>query len=156
MDLARFIAGLSRLWARRNARSKPRSRLLLPPHLALGRHGERLAARFLQREHGFKILHRNFRSRHGGEIDLVCRDRAANALVFVEVKTRRSDAFGPPHLAITLAKRQRLIAGARHWLRLLDSPEIIYRFDVVEVIVEDRPRLTLIRNAFSVPDDVYL
>lgn len=89
MDLARFTAALLPRWA--TCRAKKRS----APHLALGRRGERLAASFLRREHHFKVLYRNFRCAHGGEIDLVCRDRAANALVFVEVKTRRSDAFGP-------------------------------------------------------------
>jgi putative endonuclease len=124
-------------------------------HLTLGRHGEQLAANFLRREHGFKILYRNFRSKHGGEIDLVCRDRAANVLVFVEVKTRRSDAFGPPQAGVTPAKRERLVAGAHQWLRLLDRPEIVYRFDIVEVVMDDGPRITLIRNAFNVPDATY-
>jgi putative endonuclease len=151
MDPARFIAVLSRLWAQRKRPVKTRE----APHLALGRQGEKLAARFLRRQHGFKILYRNFRSKYGGEVDLVCRDRAANALVFVEVKTRRSDAFGPPHAAITPAKQARLLAGAQEWLRLLDRPEIVYRFDVVEVVIEDGPRITLIRNAFSVPDAIY-
>lgn len=119
----------------------------------MGRRGEQLAARFLRR-HGFKILYRNFRSKFGGEIDLVCRDRTANALVFVEVKTRRSDAFGPPHAAVTRAKQERLRRGAQQWLRMLDRPELVYRFDVVEVVMDDGPRITLIRNAFSVPDSV--
>jgi putative endonuclease len=76
-------------------------------------------------------------------------------LVFVEVKTRRSDAFGPPRAAITRAKQARLLAGAQEWLRLLDRPEIVYRFDTVEVVMDDGPRITLIRNAFSVPDAIY-
>jgi putative endonuclease len=157
MDPARFIAVLSRLWARRNRPDRPNRPVKAPQpsHLTLGRCGERLAARFLRRQHGFKILYRNFRSKHGGEIDLVCRDRAANVLVFVEVKTRRTDAFGPPLAAVTPAKQARLLAGAQEWLRLLDRPEIVYRFDVVEVVMDDGPRLTLIRNAFNVPDAVY-
>lgn len=153
MDPARFIAVLSRLWAQRYRpfrTQRPRA-----SHLRLGRQGEQLAANFLRRQHGFKILYRNFRSRYGGEIDLVCRDRAANALVFVEVKTRRSDAFGPPHAAVTRAKQERLVRGAQQWLRMLDRPEIVYRFDVVEVVMDDGPRIRLIRNAFGVPDSVY-
>jgi putative endonuclease len=153
MDPARFIAILSRLWAQRYRPFSTQGQRAF--HLRLGRRGEQLAARFLRRQHGFKILYRNFRSKHGGEIDLVCRDRAANALVFVEVKTRRSDAFGPPHAAVTAAKQERLLRGARQWLRMLDRPEIIYRFDVVEVVMDDGPKITLIRNAFCVPDSVY-
>jgi putative endonuclease len=153
MDPARFFAVLSHRWAQRYRAF--RARRQRASHLRLGRRGERLAASFLRREHGFKILYRNFRSKYGGEIDLVCRDRAANALVFVEVKTRRSDAFGPPHAAVTRAKQERLLRGARQWLRMLDRPEIVYRFDVVEVIMDDGPRIALIRNAFCVPDSVY-
>jgi len=59
----------------------------------LGRYGEDLAARFLQAG-GFKVLYRNFRASHGGEIDIVCRDKELNTLVFVEVKTRSSVAHG--------------------------------------------------------------
>ena len=60
------------------------------PRRALGRLGERLAAAHLQRL-GFAILARNVRTRHG-EIDLIAFD--GEALVFVEVKTRRSAGAG--------------------------------------------------------------
>src|SRR4026208_217532 len=62
---------------------------------ALGRRGEQLAAKYL-RANRYKVLYRNFRARGGGEIDLVCRDRTTNDLVFVEVKTRRTRDFGDP------------------------------------------------------------
>jgi putative endonuclease len=124
-------------------------------HLDLGRWGEKLAARHLRRAHGFRILYCNFRSKFGGEIDLVCRDRKANTLVFVEVKTRTTDAFGAPHFAVTWVKQRRIIQGAKAWLRLLDSPEVLYRFDVAEVVLEPKPNVHLIQNAFQVPDDIY-
>jgi hypothetical protein len=38
---------------------------------------------------------------------------------------------------------------------MLDRPEIVYRVDVVEVVMDDGPRIALIRNAFCVPDSVY-
>ena len=65
------------------------------PHLEMGRAGEELAAKYL-RKNGHKILYRNFRASHGGEVDIVCRDRQHNELVFVEVKTRSSEEFGRP------------------------------------------------------------
>ena len=66
------------------------------PHLEMGRAGEELAAKYL-RKNGHKILYRNFRASHGGEVDIVCRDRQHNELVFVEVKERRSsEEFGRP------------------------------------------------------------
>ncbi len=151
---AQFV-GRSRLWVRRFCVKigfpGPLSR---PAHLSIGKHGERLAARYLRRS-GFRVLYRNFRSKRGGEIDLVCRDRRENTLVFVEVKTRSTDLFGPPHAAVTLAKQERIIRGAKEWLRMLDDPRISYRFDIIEVVMKPVPRINCIRNAFEVRDDVY-
>ncbi len=58
-----------------------------------GVEGERLAARFLRKQNGYKIVARNWRSPRDrrDEIDLVCRDGLT--LVFVEVKTRAADAL---------------------------------------------------------------
>jgi putative endonuclease len=113
-----------------------------------------MAADYLRRN-GFRILYRNFRSRRGGEIDLVCRDRRAKTLVFVEVKTRTTDAFGPPHTGVTRAQQDRIIHGAKEWLRLLNDPRVPYRFDVVEVLIRPSPTVHLIRGAFQVPDNIY-
>ncbi len=119
-------------------------------HLRLGARGERLAARFLRRNH-YKILYRHFRGRRGGEIDLVCRD--GETLVFVEVKTRTSEQFGRPVETITRRQRQRIVLGGLAWLRLLDNPDISFRFDVVEVLMDEKtPHLELIRDAFRLPD----
>ncbi|MCX7869374.1 MAG: YraN family protein, partial [Terrimicrobiaceae bacterium] len=105
------------------------------PHLARGRRGERLAASHL-RQRGFKILRRNFRAPGGGEIDLVCRD--GELLVFVEVKTRSDEQFGRPAAAVNARKRRLLLRAAFSWLRMLDMPDLGFRFDIVEV-VEGRP-----------------
>jgi putative endonuclease len=120
-------------------------------HLRLGEYGEKLAARFL-RSRGFKILYRNFRGRQGGEIDLVCRER--DTLVFVEVKTRTREDFGRPLEAVTREKQRRISLGGLAWLRLLGDPDILFRFDVVEVIIAEGtdPRLELIRNAFQLAE----
>ena len=101
------------------------------------------------RQNGYKILYRNFRGRSGGEIDLVCRD--GDTLVFVEVKTRTREDFGRPFDAVGREKQKRISRGGLAWLRLLDNPEILFRFDVVEVIIapEAKPRLELLRNAFE-------
>jgi putative endonuclease len=78
----------------------------------------------------------------------VYRDR--DTLVFVEVKTRTREDFGRPLEAVDRAKQKRISRGALAWLRMLDNPDILFRFDVVEVIVTDdaKPRLELIKNAF--------
>ena len=121
-----------------------------PRHLELGARGENLACRFLKKN-GYKILYRNFKGRTGGEIDIVCRDR--DTLVFVEVKTRTREDFGRPLDAVNRDKRNRISRGGLAWLRLLDDPDILFRFDVVEVIIASgaEPRLEILRDAFSLP-----
>jgi putative endonuclease len=83
---------------------------------------------------------------------VVCRDH--DTLVFVEVKTRSGEDFGRPFEAIDRDQRKRISRGGLAWLRLLDDPDILFRFDVVEVLMAEgaAPRLELIRNAFSLPE----
>ena len=116
-----------------------------------GKRGEDLACRFLRR-HGYKILYRNFRGRRGGEIDIVCRDR--DTLVFVEVKTRADEVWRRPIEDLRRDQRARITIGGLAWLRLLDNPDILFRFDVVEVVLEEgeAARIELIRNAFQLAD----
>ena len=142
--LVRFIADLSNRWRSRFSLSRPE-------HLRLGTRGEKLACRFL-RSNGYKILYRNFHGRSGGEIDIVCRDK--DTLVFVEVKTRTREDFGRPFDAVYPNKQKRIARGGLAWLRLLDDPDILFRFDVVEVVIakDAQPRLELLRNAFSLPE----
>ena len=142
--LVRSIADLSSQW--RN-RFLPWAKSSKSGHLRRGARGEKLACRFLKRS-GYKILFRNFRGRTGGEIDIVCRDH--DTLVFVEVKTRTREDFGRPLLAVDRAKQKRISRGALAWLRMLENPDILFRFDVVEVMIADgvQPRIELIKNAF--------
>jgi putative endonuclease len=79
---------------------------------------------------------------------VVCRDK--DTLVFVEVKTRAREDFGRPVEAVDREKQKRISRGALAWLRMLDNPDIFFRFDVVEVIAVDgaKPRVELIKNAF--------
>src|SRR6185436_7517222 len=140
------IADLTNRWRRRFSRSRE-----LSEHLRLGARGEKLACAFLRRK-GYRILYRNFRGRHGGEIDLVCRDR--DTLVFVEVKTRTREDYGRPLEAVNRQKQRRLALGGLAWLRSLGDPDVHFRFDVVEVVMAEgeAPRVELIRNAFSLPE----
>jgi len=101
---------------------------------ALGAYGERWAVNYLVNEAGMYVLDRNWRCGEG-EIDIVAHD--ADALVFVEVKTRRDGEFGPPAEAVAFAKQSRLRRLAALWLNdHAIHPEEI-RFDVVSVL---RPR----------------
>ena len=108
--------------------------------------GEDLACRELRR-HGYEILARRYRTRHG-EIDIVARD--GEVLVFVEVKTRTSCRFGSPLAAITHAKRRKLTLMALDYLARSSTGGVACRFDVVGVVVgERRPAVELVRDAFG-------
>lgn len=111
-----------------------------------------MAARHL-RKNRYRVLHRNFRANGGGEVDIVCRDRATGELVFIEVKTRRTRDFGSPARAVDHAKRRLISRGALAWLRLLDDRDIRFRFDIVEVIIGDgaKPEVKIIQAAFELP-----
>lgn len=114
-----------------------------------GRKGEDEAARYLE-SRGLRILERNVRFPFG-ELDLVAEER--EAVVFVEVKTRSSSAWGRPARAVNRTKRWRLSRAADAYLRrhprLRQRP---CRFDVVEVYLDERERVQRvewIRSAFE-------
>jgi putative endonuclease len=104
-----------------------------PPHLRHGKLGERAAKRHLKRL-GLKFLTANFRTERG-EIDLVFRNR--DCLIFVEVKTRSSEEWMRPAAAVDAERRRRLTRTALDYLRLLRSPLVKIRFDIVEVLLAD-------------------
>lgn len=82
---------------------------------------------------GLRLLTRNYRTpgRGGGEIDLILRDRDGT-LVFVEVRSRASAAFGGAGASIGAAKQRRIVFAARHYLlRWPSLPPC--RFDAVLV-----------------------
>lgn len=115
-------------------------------HHELGRAGEDAARDYLL-QRGYELLAARVRLPRG-ELDLVMRDGAA--LVFVEVKTRRSVGTGLPAEAVGLAKQRRLARLAHLWLvrnpRWRDAP---VRFDVIAVT--GRPpqwQIEHIRDAF--------
>ncbi len=118
----------------------------------MGQRGEALAARYLKTR-GYKILYRNFSAPHGGEVDIVCRDRRASTLAFVEVKTRRDVEFGVPASAVNETKQRLIARGAMAWLKMLGNPQLLFRFDIVEVILEEEQvSFHLIQGAFELPE----
>ncbi|MFZ4388075.1 MAG: YraN family protein, partial [Chthoniobacterales bacterium] len=143
MDLALIIASVLHRSTNPPLASDPTA------HLALGRWGEDEASRHLKRL-GWKILRRNFRAPGGGEVDLVCRDH--ETLVFAEVKTRRSEELGRPIDAVDQKKQRLIRRGAMHWLRLLEMPDLTFRFDVIEVLATDPVEIRVVESAFTLPD----
>lgn len=97
---------------------------------ALGRRGEDSVASWYE-DRGYQVLDRNWRC-PAGELDLVL--RRGRLVVFCEVKTRTSDAFGVPAESVTRKKRQRIRLLAARWLDGSPSPAAEIRFDVASVL----------------------
>ena len=119
--------------------------------------GEEYARRFLEQK-GYSIIEAKYRGKYG-EIDLVAWE--GECLVFVEVKSRRSRAFGRPEESVTAAKQQKLVQSAQEYIQAKGhegrewyrrgwgggdwTPTLI---DVVGIEAGGpRPRVQLIRNA---------
>jgi putative endonuclease len=112
----------------------------------LGQAGEALAERHLKKM-GYRILERNYRTRLG-EIDLIARDNGT--LVFVEVKTRRSEKYGSPRFAITPHKQKKLSVTALSYLKQTCQIDCKARFDVVLINTGGgAPQIETIQNAFG-------
>lgn len=107
-----------------------------------GQAAENTALQFLLKQ-GLKLVQRNYQCRFG-EIDLIMKDGAA--LVFVEVRMRRSSTFGGASESITAGKRARLLAAARHFIGAQRKiPDC--RFDAV--LLDGDSRVDWVRNAFG-------
>ena len=96
----------------------------------LGRHGEDMAARFLERR-GLEILERNWTC-PAGEADIIAREEDGT-IVFVEVKTRSGVQMGMPEEAVTTAKRRRYEGIALYYISNYEGEEAAVRFDVVAI-----------------------
>lgn len=115
-----------------------------------GDRGERLAVRHLKKS-GLKIVARNYRNRFG-EIDIIALD--GQTIVFVEVKTRKSNAAGNPLEAVDEIKQAKIIQVAQAYLKQRRLFEYSVRFDVIGIVwnedgKESRPELTHVRHAFT-------
>ena len=100
--------------------------------IKLGQCGEDFAVRLLELD-GYEILDRNFRC-EAGEIDSIA--ARCQHLVFTEVKTRRTAAFGRPSEAVDRRKQRRIKQAAACWLRERASGGYrSYSFQVVEIMV---------------------
>lgn len=109
-----------------------------------GSSGERIAEEYLKKE-GYDILARNFRTRLG-EIDIVA--SKGEYLVFVEVKARKSEAYGFPSESVTYAKQRKISMVASQYIKLNMYFGAAVRFDVIEVYLTEG-RINHIENAFD-------
>jgi putative endonuclease len=111
----------------------------------LGKRGEDLAAGYLENR-GYTILARNHHTPLG-ELDIIACDR--RYLLFVEVKTRRSTAFGTPAEAVGAHKQRQILRAAQWYLASARYPGLQPRFDVISVLAGcGEPVVAHIPNAF--------
>ncbi len=118
----------------------------------LGELGEKAAAKYLRKKR-YKVVETNVTT-SVGEIDIVAVD--GRVVVFVEVKTRRSNKKGEPWEAVDFAKRKKLLHLAEAYLKREDLNDQKARFDIVSVTWlegENRPEIEHLIDAFD-GDDV--
>ena len=114
-------------------------------HIEIGREGEDLAAGWLAR-HGFSILHRNWR--HGRyEVDIIA--GRTNVLHFIEVKTRRTSAYGHPEEGVSRKKIEHMLQGAAAWLYRWPLYKRV-QYDVLAITLgkEKAPEIVLFEDVY--------
>ena len=111
----------------------------------IGNFGEDAAAEFLE-ESEYEILKRNFRMKFG-EVDIIA--KKDGCIIFVEVKTRKSTAFGEPAEFVDRRKQQRIRRAAACYTDVVNND---VRFDVIEVLYNSDTmtvtKINHIENAF--------
>ena len=109
-----------------------------------GQKGEDSAVSFLDSK-GYQILERNWKASHA-EVDIIASHN--NILIFVEVKTRSYDYYGPPEESVTKKQQQNLIFAANRYMELI-AYEGELRFDIVAIIMNGPNRkINHIEDAF--------
>lgn len=116
-------------------------------HLEVGKEGERAGITYLK-QNGYKILEVNFRTPLG-EID--CIAKHGRFLVFLEIKTRSSAAFGFPEEAVGKRKQRKIIQSAEYYLKRHFGFDRPARFDVLSIFSDEAGefRFRLVENAFD-------
>ena len=113
-------------------------------HNDFGKLGEEIATNYLIGK-GYEILERNWRNIHK-EIDIIAKD--GMELVIVEVKTRQSDDYGDPNMAVTKKKQRMLIAAANAYI-FKNKLDLDTRFDIISILIKDgAPVIEHIEDAF--------
>ena len=103
--------------------------------------GEDLACKYLEKK-GYEILERNRHFGRNCEIDIIAKIK--NAVVFVEVKTRKTDAFGTPLEAITRTKYANMVQGARLWAQENSIKD--FRIDVIGIVLKPELKIEHLEN----------
>lgn len=117
--------------------------------LKIGREGEALAVKYLKKN-GYRIIERNYRCQLG-EIDIVAVDR--KTLCFIEVKTRSTDDYDRPEVAVGKQKQHKLSKVALWFLREKRLENVRARFDVLAIRMRGKlNEVQHFQNAFELMD----
>ena len=103
--------------------------------------GEEIACKYLI-DNGYKILDRNVHYSRFCELDIIAQYK--KTLVFVEVKTRKTDTFGSPMEAITKTKYENIKKGALNYLS--EHPSKDYRIDVIGITLNPELKIEHLQN----------
>lgn len=102
----------------------------------IGNLGENLAKDYLLKQ-GYEILESQWRFKKY-EVDIIAKNH--NTLVFVEVKTRKSDTFGAPEEFVNRQKQNFLIAAAENYMSK-NKLDLEARFDIISVLGADNNQI---------------
>ncbi len=111
-----------------------------------GKKGENIAVAYLK-SNGYRIVERNYKCLFG-EIDIVAKD--GDTVVFIEVKSRKSEEFGDPQVAVGLEKQKKISKISLKYLEEKHLYPCNARFDVVAIkMLPSGNKVELIQNAFE-------
>jgi len=133
------------LWKLSDTARQFRQRQTLTEEAALGRRGEDVAHRYLQKK-GLRVVARNYKPGGDSEIDIVARE--GDLIVFVEVKSRSSAEFGSPERAIDGEKQKHIVRAARAYVNRAGIEWSQVRFDTISVVFTDPPSIFHQQDAF--------
>jgi putative endonuclease len=133
------------LWKLSDRARQHRQAHVLNSAAALGKRGEDLAHRYLQRA-GFQVVARNYKPGDDSEVDIVA--RRGELLVFVEVKTRNSDEHSAPERNIDVEKERHILRAAKAFATRAGIEWDKVRFDVISIVMNNPPTLAHYQDAF--------
>lgn len=117
-------------------------------HNELGKWGEEMAAEYLQQK-GYRIIERDWRS-GARDIDIIAQAPDLSTLVFVEVKTRKSEVLMRAADAVNPTKARNIALSANNYVKMC-RVDALLRFDIITIVGTNAQNMKLehIIDAFN-------
>ena len=117
-------------------------------HNEFGKWGEEMAAEYLQQK-GYRIIERDWRS-GARDIDIIAQAPDLSTLVFVEVKTRKSEALMRAADAVNPTKARNIALSANNYIKMRHVDGLL-RFDIITIVGTNAQNMKLehIIDAFN-------